>query len=334
MAATIGVGFCGAGRIVRSNHLPNLEQRRDRYRVAGFYDVAADRAAECAGSQYTAYPTYEELLADASIDLVVVATKPLRTHSPAARQALEAGKHVLIEKPMAATSKECDELIELARRKERVLTVHHNRRLDLDFLATCDLIRRGKIGDPRLIVNSVGSGGYEGGDFEDWGVHLIDQALQLNPSALQEVSAILANPAGGTLNGGYGEATLRFARPPVVRAAMLPRPQQYLVNGTPAFGRFYALGSAGTFVQRTIEDPRDLMNSTQNFDQFRPDYVVPDYLRITRREYYDHLYESLANGAPLLVKPGEARNAIRVLELLAESALAGRTVPATGMLAC
>lgn len=326
------VAFCGAGGIVRGNHLPSLEKRGDRYRVIGFYDVVAGKAEELAGTRYRAYSKYEDLLADKEVDLVVVATKPLTTHYPAARQALEAGKNVVLEKPLAATSRECDDLIGLARKKGLVLTVHHNRRLDLDFLAMQDVLKKGKIGEPRLVVNSVGGGGYQKGDFEDWGVHLVDQALVLNSSALQEVSAFLANPAGGTPDGGYGEVTLRSARPPLVRVSMLPRPQQFLVNGTPAYPRFYAVGSTGTFVQRTIEDPRDLMNATQNFDQIRPDYAVPEYLQVSRKEYYDYLYESLAEDVPLLVTPEGARNAIRVLELIAESARLYKTIPATGML--
>ena len=332
MSSIVTVAFCGAGGIVRSNHLPNLERRTDRFRVMGFYDVVAAKAAELAGTgDYRVYDSYPALLADKAVDLVVVATKPLSTHFPAAKQALEAGKHVLLEKPMAATAAECDDLIATAKRAKRVLTVHQNRRLDLDFLALQDVIRRGKIGDPRLIVNRVPNSAYAGGDFVDWGVHLADQALLLNPSALVELSGFLARPAAGTADGGYGEATLRFQRPPVVRIEMMPRCQEFLDNGTPAAVRFYVAGSVASFTQRVIEDPRDLMNATVNFDRARPDYAVPPYLEVRRKDYYDYLYESLSRGAPLLVKPEEARNAIRVLELMEESAKANRAVPASGM---
>lgn len=332
MNRTFTVAFCGAGGIVRANHLPNLEARRDCFAVTGFFDVATEKMRELAGNRYKAYPTYAALLADPAVEIVVVATKPLASHHPAARQALEAGKHVVLEKPMAATSKECDELIAAAKKAGRLLTVHHNRRLDLDFLALMDVLNKGKIGDPRLVVSNVGGGGYSGGDIEDWGVHLVDQALLANRSPLVEVSALLAKPAGGTQDGGFCEATFRFAKPPVTRVSLFPRAQEFLLNGTPPEVRFYAVGTAGTFIQRTIETPLDLMNATQNFDNWRPDYAVPDYLQITRKEYYDHLYESLASGAPLLVKPEEARNAIRAFELITESARLGRAVPATGML--
>ena len=332
MSKRLRVGFCGAGSIVKSNHLPALEARGDRYEVAGFFDVAADKARELAGGKYRAYATYAEMLADKAVDVVVIATKPLATHYPAARQALEAGKHVVLEKPMASTSSECDELIALARRMRLALTIHHNRRLDLDFLALQDIIRQKKIGDPQLIENCVGNGNYGGGDFVDWGVHLVDQSLLLNKSPLREVSAVFCNPAGGIGDCGYGASLFRFTAPPLVILAMMPRPREFLLNGLPAATRFYAAGTTGAYTQRTIEDPRDLMNATQNFDKALPEYAVPSYLNIHRREYYDFLYESLAAGVPLLVKPEEARNAIRVLELMEESAKANKAVSATNML--
>jgi len=324
------VGFCGAGGIVRDNHLPALEARPDRYAVAGFYDVAAEASRKMAGTQYTAYATYADMLADPALDIVVIATRPLSTHLPAAREALAAGKHVVLEKPMASTARECDELIALARRQGRVLTVHHNRRLDLDFLALQEVIRQGKLGEVRLIENRV-DGGY-GGDFVDWGVHLVDQSLRLNRSPLREVSATFCQPAAGIGDCGFGETLFRFAEPPVVLLAMMPRPQEFLLNGTPAATRFYAAGTAAACVQRVIEDPRDLMNATQNFDKARPDYAVPSYLEIRRKEYYDFLYGSLAEGQPLLVRPEEARNAIRALELMELSARENRAVAATDML--
>lgn len=332
MASPIRAAFCGSGSIVRSRHLPDMQDRPDRFEVAGFYDIDPSRAAALAGSRHTCYPSYEALLEDGSVELVVVATKPLETHFPAARQALEAGKHVLLEKPMASTSAQCDELIALARRRNVVLTVHHNRRLNLDFLALQDVLRRGKIGEPRLIENRIGSGAYGGGDCVDWGIHLVDQCLLLNASPLQEVSALFCNPDGAPHNAGFGEATFRFAEPPLVRRARRPRATEYLQNGTRAGARFYAAGTAGAFLQRVIESPEDLMNATQNFDRSKPDYGVPEYLSITRKDYYDYLWETLREKAPLLVTPESARNAIRAVELMTESTQRNCSVPATGML--
>lgn len=332
MSKLLKVGFCGAGNIVRGNHLPALENRSDRYQVIGFYDLKTENAEALAGNTYKVYPSYEVMLNDSEIDVVIIATKPLTSHFPTTSNALKAGKHVVLEKPMASTSQECDELIELAKSSDLILTVHHNRRLNLDFLALQDIIKSGKIGDPILIENRVCSGAYGGGDIVDWGVHLVDQSLLLNDSELLEISATLCNPTGGLDNCGYGEATFRFAKPPLVRMGLLPRPTEYLLNGTSAAVRFYATGTTGSFIQRTIECPNDMMNATQNFDKGKPEYAVPEYLRITQKEFYDYFYESMTQGSPLLVKPEQARNAIRALELMEISARENKTVSVTDMI--
>jgi scyllo-inositol 2-dehydrogenase (NADP+) len=332
MGKIFSVAFCGAGGIVRGCHLPALEERPDRYKVVGFYDVKRENAAERAGDRYKVYEAYEELCADAEVDLVVIATKPLTTHYPTAKQALEAGKHVVLEKPMASTTAECDELIALAEKQKVVFTIPHNRRLNLDFLALRDVLARGKIGEPVFVETRIGSGGYDGGDLVDWGIHLVDQALLLNTSPLVEVSAFFRKPEGGRDDAGFAEATFRFEKPPVTRVAMMPYTKPFLQNGENASQRFYAAGTGGAFTQRVIEDCRDVMNALQNWDKARPDYAVPDYIEMRHKWYYDYLYESLADGAPLLVEPREARNAIRAMELMEESAQAGKTIPASNML--
>ena len=332
MSKIFNVGFCGAGGIVRGNHLPELESRPGKFKVVGFYDVKKENAEKLAGSKYKVYSKYDDMLGDSNIRIVVIATRPLDTHYPLAKQALDAGKDVVLEKPMASTSSECDDLIKTAREKKLILTVHHNRRLDLDFLSLQEIIRQGKVGQPRLIENNVISGSYEKGDIVDWGVHLVDQCLLLNKSPLTEVSAVLCSPENGIGNCGYGAAVLRFKKLPVVHFKMLPRTKEYLLNGTNAVARFYVAGTKGSFSQRVIEDPRDLMNATMNWDNASPDYAVPPYLDIKVMRYYDYLYESLANGKSLLVRPEEARNAIRVLELIEQSARENRTVKAEGMI--
>ncbi|MDD5705561.1 MAG: hypothetical protein PHR35_06520, partial [Kiritimatiellae bacterium] len=61
MKKTFGVGFCGAGGIVRGNHVPAIEASDGRFRVVGFYDVAPERAAAMAGAKHKAYGGYEEM---------------------------------------------------------------------------------------------------------------------------------------------------------------------------------------------------------------------------------------------------------------------------------
>ncbi len=125
-------------------------------------------------------------------DLAVIAT-PNRTHVPLALEALDAGLHVVVDKPLATTASEARRLIEAARRRGRMLTVFQNRRWDGDFLTIQRLLSEGVLGTPLRFesrferwrpVPKPGwreSGGPEeaGGLLYDLGSHLIDQVLVL-----------------------------------------------------------------------------------------------------------------------------------------------------------
>ncbi|RMG70982.1 MAG: oxidoreductase, partial [Bacteroidetes bacterium] len=134
--------------------------------------------------------TFEGILQDPAIELVVVNT-PEPTHSDLTRRALLAGKHVVVEKAFTPTVAEADELIELAQKQKRILSVYHNRRWDSDFLTVSQVIRQGLLG--RLVNYEAHYDRYRNFIQESWkeqpapgtsilfnlGSHLIDQALQL-----------------------------------------------------------------------------------------------------------------------------------------------------------
>ncbi len=91
------------------------------------------------------FTALDGFLADPALDVVIVTTPP-ETHFPFTRQALEAGKHVLVEKPFVPTSAEAETLISLARERGRLLCVYQNRRWDSDFLTVRKLIADGTLG--------------------------------------------------------------------------------------------------------------------------------------------------------------------------------------------
>ncbi|CCM04865.1 uncharacterized protein FIBRA_07058 [Fibroporia radiculosa] len=100
--------------------------------------LAARFGAEAAKG-VTIYKTYDEVLADPEIELIFIST-PSETHYSLAKQALEAGKHVLVDKPVTATAAEAYELGALAKSKQRVLYPFQNRRWDSDFLTLRKLL--------------------------------------------------------------------------------------------------------------------------------------------------------------------------------------------------
>jgi predicted dehydrogenase len=133
----------------------------------------------------------DEALADPSLDLLVIAT-PNETHFDLASRALQAGKHVIVDKPITSSAKSARALADLARRHGRILAPFHNRRWDGDFLTLRKLLADGTLGRVIEIVSRFDRfrpvprpntwkevGGPSTGVLFDLGPHLVDQALAL-----------------------------------------------------------------------------------------------------------------------------------------------------------
>lgn len=141
----IQVGIIGCGKIGQVRHLPEYAARED-VRIAALYDVNLERAKALA-AQYgaRACATCEELLADPSIDAVSVCSANT-SHAQIAVAALEHGKHVLCEKPMATTLADCEAMAEAARRSGKRLMIGQNQRLAGAHVKAKELIDAGAIG--------------------------------------------------------------------------------------------------------------------------------------------------------------------------------------------
>src|SRR6476469_8358943 len=137
------------------------------------------------------FRTLEEMLSDNAIELVIVNT-PNATHYEYAKAALNAGKHVIVEKPFTVHSPEAKELIALAKEKKLQLSVYQDRRYDSGFLTIKKLLDEKLLGDiteaeihfdrfkEELSYKAHKEEAKEGnGIVYDLGAHLIDQALQL-----------------------------------------------------------------------------------------------------------------------------------------------------------
>src|SRR4028118_492477 len=189
MADQISVGLIGYGMAGRTFHAPVIQS----IPYLRLKKVVARRTHE-ARKRYPwveVVPDAAALLQDEEISLVVIAT-PNSSHFDLARQSLEANKHVVVEKPFTTTSGQAQELINLARRQNRVVSVYHNRRWDGDFQTVKKLLEGRLLGrlveyeshfnrfrnypKPDAWREEEGAGS---GILFDLGSHLIDQAQVL-----------------------------------------------------------------------------------------------------------------------------------------------------------
>ena len=187
--ATINTALCSYGMSGHLFHAPFIKAHPDFNLYAVF-----ERTKNLAEKKYPNIKTFralEDILKDETIDLVVVNT-PNITHYDYTKKALEAGKHVIVEKPFTVTTKEAEELIALAEKQNLKLSVYHNRRWDSDFKTLKKVVQQGVLGDiveaefhydrfdPELSYKKHKETPTEGvGSLYDLGSHLIDQALQL-----------------------------------------------------------------------------------------------------------------------------------------------------------
>lgn len=146
----IGMALIGLGQISHA-HEAGYRAAAEHVSIVAVCDVQADVAQARATSLHcSAYTDYTSLLADPAVDAVDI-TLPHNLHYAVAKAALEHGKHVLIEKPMAGTSAQCRELIDLAGSRGVSFTVAENTRFVRAYIEAKKLLDSGELGTPRLI---------------------------------------------------------------------------------------------------------------------------------------------------------------------------------------
>ena len=274
-------------------------------------------------------------------DLVVVAS-PNDSHFSLARAAIEAGKHVVVDKPLTVTVEEADALIVLAREADLTLTVFHNRRWAADFLTVRKILPR--LGEPFLVEahwdrfrpevrerwrEQPGPGA---GLLADLGPHMIDEALQLFGMPDAVAADIFAQRPGASVDD-YFDLTFHYGdRRVCLRASSLvsaPRP------------RFAVHGTGGSFVKHGLDpqeaqlqagmDPRDARFGVEERSGTLtlPDGTVEQVP--SERGCYLHFYEAVAasvlDGAPVPVDPRDARDGLLLIDLARRAAALGQRLP-------
>lgn len=156
----VNVGVIGCGKIAQVRHLPEYAANPE-VNIVALYDRTYERAAKLA-EQYGAKACHslEELLADPSIDAVSVCTANA-AHAENAIAALEAGKDVLCEKPMATTIEGCERMVAVAHERGRRLMVGQNQRLAAAHVKARELVEQGLIGRVITFRTTFGHGGPE-----------------------------------------------------------------------------------------------------------------------------------------------------------------------------
>lgn len=310
-----------------------------------------ERSKNLAEEKYPGIKTYrklEDMLADDAVELVIVNT-PNYTHYEYAKKSLEAGKHVVVEKPFTVSVDQGNELIKIAKEKNVKLSVYQNRRYDSDYRTIKRVLDQKLLGDlvdvemhfdrykedigPKVHKETPGPGT---GSLYDLGAHIIDQALQLfgmpeklfaDIQAMRPVSKV-----DDYFNILFYYKTFRVhLRSSYSVREILPG---YIFNGL-----------KGSFIKSKTNVQEDLLTAGHTPDEAdwgtEPESergllhteingkIVRDYVATERgnyNDYYNGIYESIRNDKPLPVTADDALKVIKIIEAAYESSKAGKVV--------
>jgi scyllo-inositol 2-dehydrogenase (NADP+) len=285
--------------------------------------------------------SYDEMVGDPELDLIVVNT-PDHLHYEMCRKALEAGKHVVVEKPFTQESRQADDLIRTAQKKGLLLSVFQNRRWDSDFLTIRKIIDERLLG--RLVEYEAHFDRFRNyiqqhtwkelaesgtGILHNLGPHLIDQALVLFGMPASVTADIRRQRTGSQVDDAftlwlyYHEVKVTLKAGYLVR---LPGPR-YLLHGTE--GSFLKWGTdpqeeqlkagilpGGPDWGRESEEHWGVLDTTVKGLDYREkmESLPGNYLA-----YYDTIYRALTSGQPPGVTATEGRDVIRIIEAALKS---------------
>ena len=355
----VGVGVVGYGLGGRVFHAPFVSAVPG-LRLVSIMQRKGDDAAK-------AYPTaridrsVEDLLGDKEIELVVVST-PNETHFKLAKQALEAGKHVVIDKPFAATSEEALELGRLAKSKGLLVIPFHNRRWDGDFLTIKKLLAENAVG--RLVTFESHfdrfrptprentwkeAGNPANGMLFDLGPHLVDQVLALFGAPEKITASVRADRDETAIEDAFditlhypgkdGKGLLAHCRTSYLACINAPR---FLLHGTKGsflkFGldpqepalvggsKVPVLGSPEVWLQEPETAWGKLVVAPVPSD---PAMLVDKQIKTEAGDYrgfYANVRDAILGKAPLAVTPEDGYRLIKLLELARMSSAEERTL--------
>ena len=290
---------------------------------------------------------YNKILENPEIELVIVNT-PDSLHFEMASAALNAGKHVVVEKPVTLKSQEAEQLVQLSHEKGKILTVFQNRRWDGDFLTVQKIFNEGKLGrliefeshyDRYRTQITPGTWKEQGDEYAgvlyNLGSHMVDQALVLFGKP-KTVTAHLKIVRTGGIVTDYYDIRLEYNTFTAILKC------SYLVH-TPG-PRYILHGELGSFIKYGI-DPQEELLKAGNLPQGENWGAEPvdlwGTLHYSENEetrslkiptipcnyhlFYNNLFDSIRNGKELLVQPEETVEALKILEVCILSNRENRT---------
>ena len=330
------IGYGGMGEW----HEINVRERVPQIQVCGVYDVRPERLEAAREKGLRAYESLAAVLADPEIDLVTVAT-PNNFHKDIAIAALRAGKNVVCEKPVTLNAAQLEEIIAVRNETGKVFSIHQNRRWDRDFRIVKAAKDQGLLGRVYMVESKVqgsrgsmyGWRGHKengGGMLLDWGVHLLDQALQMFDEKVVSVDAHLLS----MYTPGVDDNIKLFIRFAGGCSYIMEMSTNCLINAP----RWHVQGTEGTLQIDDWNCQGRLLKLKANAEMAwsddivyteagptrtmapRPEYTMDEIPLPDEQpewtDYYKNIAAVIDGKEELIVKPEEALRVMKVIDLM------------------
>lgn len=336
-AKDIKVGVVGYGAAFNMGFHHLTEMKRAGMTPVAMADIDPSRlpAAKKDFPEIRTYSTLAEMLRKSDVNLVAIIT-PHDSHARLAIQALNAGRHVVCEKPFAISTAQCDAMIAAAKKKNLIISTYHNRHWDGTILQALKDIGEGKIGEIFRVEAHMsgyckpgnwwrGSKTISGGIMFDWGVHLLEYSLQvLGPEAK------IAEVSGYAHNGFWGPRT-KWKKDCIEDegfAVVRFKGGQYLtllmstLDSDPKKGWVEFFGTKGAYVMDWHHN--ELITRLCDTSTVKRINNPPS----EGWRFYQNIADHLVKGEKLVITGQWARRPIHILDLADQSARLGRPVKA------
>lgn len=337
----VGFGFMGGWHVSHAGTMDEVE-------ITAICDIDPDKLTKAPAGIPT-YTDYRELLKNPNVNTVMV-TVPNHLHLQVAVDAANAGKHLIVEKPVALDTREFDIMEAAARKNNIVFSIDQNRRWDSDYLEVKQTLEEGLLGDVFSIESRLyGSFGlvhdwhtkkeFGGGMLYDWGVHFLDQMLDLIPSKVTSVFADLRSVINEEVDDFF-VIMLNFENGVTARISL----GTFMLQQVP---RWYIGGSKGTMIVKVFPGDGDIyrvreMNEklpdtpintssgpTRTFSANPTEHIYTDPIPTAEKSwncFFTNYANVLEGKEELIVTPQQARRVLKLMEACRESSRLRKSV--------
>lgn len=289
------------------------------------------------------YASIDEMLAKADIDVVMIST-PNPSHLEMVEKCAAAKKHIICEKPAAMNVEQFDRMVEVTKENQVIFTVHQQRRWDRDYRIMKEVYDQKLVGDMYIIKSQLyGVNGnmhdwhvypeMGGGMLYDWGVHLIDQILDMVDSEIDSLYADVQNVINKNVDD-YFKILIKFKNNITAEIELgtyyLTPKRAWFIGGKEGSAIIDEFDGTGRIV-RTKHLLKNVPGKitmtaagpTRSFGPPAPGLLVEEELpvvNVSHRNYFEHFLKAFYGEEEIIVKPEQVRRVLQIMEAVRESA--------------